>query len=164
MNSDLQRALDLVNGTTRGLSVAQLSRPVPGKWSIAQVLEHLTLAFAGTAGAAERAIAEGTPRVRAPRVKDWLARTLVIDVGYFPRVKAPAEAQPSGAIPPEQVAQALRDAIANADDAFARAATTFGERTPLINHPYFGGLSVNQWRRFHLRHTRHHMQQVKERA
>ena len=36
----------------------------------------------------------------------------------------------------------------------------FGDRTPLLNHPYFAGMSVRQWRKFHWRHTVHHMKQV----
>lgn len=164
MNPTLRQAMDLVEETTRGLSVDQLSRHVPGKWSIAEILEHLVMAFDGTASAAERALTEGTPRTRPPGLKEFLARTLVIDIGYFPRVKAPKEAQPAGAIPAAQAVQALRAAIASADDAFARAAARFGERTPVVNHPYFGGLSVDQWRRFHLRHTEHHMKQVRERT
>jgi hypothetical protein len=160
----LQRALESLDDTTRALSPDRMARPIPGRWTIRDILDHLTLAYSHGTRSLERALAAGECRARYPTPLEWLARILVIDIGYFPPVKAPEAAQPRGTIPPERVREAARDSLIALDDALTRAAMRFGDRTPVINHPYFAGLTVDQWRRFHLRHTRHHMAQVRERA
>ena len=38
---------------------------------------------------------------------------------------------------------------------------TFGDSVPVSNHPFFAGLTVRQWRKFHWRHAQHHMKQVR---
>jgi hypothetical protein len=88
---------------------------------------------------------------------------LVVDIGYFPRAKAPESALPQGT-PPAQVLEYLRHAVKEMDAALERAAVRFGPHARVVRHPYFGGMTVGQWRRFHLRHMRHHMRQVSERT
>lgn len=160
MHHHLQQALEAIQGPTRGLSPEQIGRPVPGQWSVGEILEHLVLAFAAGTAAIERALAAGQTKTRRPSLQEWLARTLVIDVGYFPRVKAPEGAVPTGTIAPDRVREALRESIVALDGALARGAARFGERTPLFDHPYFAGLTADQWRRFHWRHAVHHAKQV----
>ena len=46
MDPWLQRALDEIDGATRQLTLAEITRSVAGRWSSAQILEHLTLAYA----------------------------------------------------------------------------------------------------------------------
>jgi hypothetical protein len=164
VHRDVQQALAALDAATGGLSVGQVARPVPGRWSIAEILEHLALAFRYSEETADRIVASGEARARSPRPFEWFARTLVIDIGYFPRAKAPDGARPSGRVPPERAVETTRGALVAMDGALARAAARFGERTPLFNHPYFAGLNADQWRRFHWRHTVHHMRQVRERS
>ena len=54
MDFYLQRALDAVERETRGMPAEQLAWHREGKWSAAQVLEHLSLAFSSTSKAMER--------------------------------------------------------------------------------------------------------------
>ena len=49
------------------------------------------------------------------------------------------------------------------DLALAGAEQRFGTAALLANHPYFGGLTAAQWRKFHWRHTRHHLKQIRAR-
>lgn len=164
MHPTLAAARALIDRTAGGLDPAAIDRAVAGKWSIRYILEHLTLAYAGNAAALERALESGEVRGRAPALRERLARLLVVDVGYFPRAESPPPAMPSGSIPAEQSLAAVHESLFRVDRALSRTADRFGERTRVANHPYFGGLTVGQWRRFHLRHTQHHMRQVRARA
>lgn len=164
MHPHLQAAHDAIARETAGLPVEAIARPLPGRWSIAEILEHLTLSFTKNAEALQKALGSGELRARAPRLRERLARVLVVDVGYFPRVEAPTATRPSRSIPPDRSTAAVLDAIRALDDTMARAVSRFGEAVPVANHPYFSGMTVPQWRKFHWRHTVHHMRQVRSAA
>ncbi|MGQ0732573.1 MAG: DUF1569 domain-containing protein [Acidobacteriota bacterium] len=164
MDPYVQQAIDEIDRATGHLTVEQIAREVPGKWSVAGILEHLTLAYSAGVRLLDTALATGERSVRTPRVSQWMARTLVVDCGYFPRVKAPAATVPDGTIHPAEVRRAAREALSTLDALMTRAADRFGDDIPVMNHPYFGGMSVRQWRKFHWRHTVHHMRQARARA
>jgi hypothetical protein len=162
MHPQLQAARDLIDLATRDVPYEELAHPVPGRWSAAEVLEHLRLVHSAGAAAATRYVSEGTTHARPPTLTQRMAGALVIGLGVFPKVKAPEPATPSGAPPLTIVADTLA-ALDALDVAFAQVAQRFGERTPFMNHPYFAGLDVRAWRRFTFVHTRHHVAQVRER-
>ena len=164
MNPYLQSARDLIDETVGRLSVETLQRKVDGRWSIGEILEHLTLVFTGSAATLEKALASGELRARRPTVKQTLGRILVVDLGYFPRVEAPSTSRPTGTIPADQALAAIRASLESLDGTLARVADKFGVSVPVSNHPYFAGLSVQQWQKFHWRHTGHHMKQARERS
>ena len=163
MDPYLDRAGAVIGRTLDALPAGALATPGDGRWSIAEILEHLTLAFRGTAASVDRVLADGVPAAR-PRLAQAAARVLVCDIGYFPRAETPEVARPSGSVSPADAPAALRAALEALDGALARAHGRFGDRIPVAAHPYFGGMSVAQWRKFHWRHTEHHMRQVRERA
>ena len=160
MDRYLRLALDEITGTVGNAPPAQLRRALPGKWSGAEILEHLTLAFTGTRLGLERALTSDAPHARRPRLWQHLVRTLVVDFGYFPRVKTPEKTTPRGTVPPERAFDAIRDALTAMDEALDRGAARFGDAR-VTNHPYFDGMTVAEWRKFHWRHTRHHMKQLR---
>ena len=164
MDAYLQSALDTIDEAAGRLDAPVVARPVAGQWSIAEILEHLTLAFTANAAGLEKALASGELRARHPRFKERLARILVVDVGYFPRVEAPQMTRPHASIPPERSLAAIREGLTALDATLTRVAARFGEAVLVSNHPYFAGLTVRQWRKFHWRHTVHHMRQVRARA
>ena len=164
MNGFLESARDAIDAAAGRLTADTLARKVDGRWSIAEILEHLTLAFTANAAALEKPLASGELRVRTPVLKQHLGRFLVIQLGYFPRVEAPSMTRPSGTIPAERLLPALREALDNVDGTLARVGKRFGENVQVSNHPYFGGLTVRQWQKFHWRHTVHHMKQVRARS
>jgi hypothetical protein len=163
MDRYLRAALDAVDRTVGGLDPDVIARPMPGRWSIAEILEHLTLAFTVNAAALEKALASGQLRARKPSLTARLARIIVSDVAYFPRAEAPAGTRPSGSIPAEHSIAAIRDAMTGLDGTLARVTARFGDDVPVANHPYFSGLTAPQWRKFHMRHTEHHMRQIRRR-
>ena len=120
-----------------------------GRWSICEILEHLTLAFSANADALEKTLASGELRVRRPRLKQTAGRILVLNLGHFPKVKAPVMTVPSGTIDPAASLATIRAALVRVDDALSRVAAKFGDRVAVVNHPYFAGLSVAQWRKLH---------------
>lgn len=164
MDRHLERALEAINAATGSLTPEAIGRRPGDRWSIAEILEHLTLAFTLNRAALEKAIGSGEPRARPPRLAQRLGRVLVVDLGYFPRVEAPEGTRPRRSIPPDRSLAAVREALTALDATLSRAADQFGDRLAVANHPYFAGLSVRQWRKFHLRHTRHHMKQVRDRT
>ena len=163
MDTYLRSARTEIERTVGGCSPEALSRAVEGKWSAAEILEHLTLAFTANRAAMEKALASGQLKARPPALKQQLARMMVVDVGYFPRVRAPGMTVPTGAIPADQSLTAIREALGSLDAVLSRVADRFGEGVRVANHPYFAGLTVRQWRKFHWRHTRHHMRQIRKR-
>ena len=163
MNRHLRAAREAIEAAAGHLPVDVIARRSGDRWCIAEILEHLTLAFTANAAALEKALASGEPRARRPSWTQTLARILVVDGGYFPAVKAPEMTVPTGAIPPERILEAIRSALEQLDDTLTRVAARFGADVPVANHPYFAGLTVAQWRRFHRRHTIHHMSQVRRR-
>ena len=70
MDSYLQAAWSEIDGATRGLRSGQLTKPAAhaGGWTIAEILEHLLLAFTGNTKAFEKALASGEVRGRPPRL------------------------------------------------------------------------------------------------
>jgi Protein of unknown function (DUF1569) len=160
MHHYIQRAVVSIEATTASLTVDSLNERPPGKWSVAEILEHLTLAFTRNAAGFAKAVETGQPRASRPGFKHLVGRTLVVDLGYFPRARAPETSVPSGSIPAGRVREAAIAALAALDLAAAQAEARFGDRTALLNHPYFSGMNVSQWRKFHWRHTVHHMKQA----
>ena len=164
MHDLLQGAADAIEAATGHLTVEQIDRPVPGAWSIGEILEHLTLSFSACAIGLEKAAASGNPKAGRRTLVRRLWRVLVVDLGYFPRARAAEAVMPRRSVSAENSRQAIHDALVRLDAALARAAERFGDQTPLLKHPYFGGLTVPQWRRFHWRHAVHHMRQVRRRS
>jgi len=159
----LQSAREAIERAVEGLSPEIIARGVTGRWSIAEILEHLTLAFSANAAWLERALASGELKARPPKLPELLVRILVVDLGYFPKAKAPELTRPSGSIPRERSVTSIFAALSRLETTLTRVSERFGDEVRVANHPYFAGLTVRQWRKFHWRHTRHHMRQVRDR-
>src|SRR5438034_5788474 len=70
MDSCLERLLNAITSATRGMTVEELTRHPEGKWSSAQILEHLYLTYTGTAKGFERCCEAGKPLASSLRLKD----------------------------------------------------------------------------------------------
>ncbi|MBZ5630507.1 MAG: DUF1569 domain-containing protein [Acidobacteriia bacterium] len=160
MDFYLQRASDAIERETDGMSAAQLAWHRDGKWSTAQVLEHLSLAFSSTSKAMERAVQRGSANARPPTLREWLVTLIVVKVGYFPTGRqAPEWTRPRG-LEPEKVVENIRTSLSKMDAKIAEAQAKIGNGIVAV-HPIIGPLTANQWRKFHWEHTRHHMKQVR---
>ena len=88
---------------------------------------------------------------------------LLITLGRFPPGRqAPAAVSPS--LPAalrsgDDLAQRIHTEMLNLDRIMAEAEGMFGKRRA-ASHMILGPLSMEQWRRFHLIHGRHHLKQI----
>ena len=160
MDRLLQDALDAIHSATDRMDSAQLSRHPEGKWSAAEILEHLSITFGTTCHVLQRSLDSGKPAVSPATLYQRLATILVVSLGIFPEGrKAPAFSVPKG-IGPEESLKAIRQNLAAMDEVISQCEARFGARQKVASHVVLGPLSTQQWRKFHLAHTRHHMKQI----
>jgi len=160
MDSHLQRLQDTLAAAMRGLTAEQLTWHPEGKWSTAEVLEHLYLSYRGTVKGMERCLREQKPLARTPTLRERWMTTVVVGMGFMPKGrKAPEVAVPRGT-PAEQVSREIVAQILAMDDAIRRCEMQFGKRIPVLDHPILGPLTTRQWRKLHWVHGRHHVKHI----
>ncbi len=156
----LQGALDNIRQVTAGMTEEQLAAAPPGKWSPAQILEHLSLTYASSVKVMERALAEGRPQAGAATVRQRLSAAVVVGLGYIPSGRqAPEFSKPRGMAAGE-VLPALEKHLLRMDEKISECEQRFGSSVRVGNHPVLGPLTCGGWRKFHNLHARHHMKQI----
>jgi len=161
MDFYLQRLQSAIASATEGLDARSLLVHREGKWSVAEILEHLYLTYTGTIKGFERCLESGKPLARIPTTQDRIRTLVVVGIGHMPEGRrAPKNAMPRG-IPPEQVLAEVAAKISEMDAIIQRAEETFGVRTRVLDHPILGPLRAQQWRKFHWLHGRHHVRQIR---
>ena len=172
MHHYLESALQLMNDATARFEEADLvRRPAEGKWSPAEHVEHLSLTFSGTARMFQKLVAahaQSAPvlqlpialKLRPSTPREWLGVLMVVELGRMPAGReAPKFAVPKGLSGSAALA-AFREHVRSMDGALREAELMFGTSGSVAEHLILGPLTINQWRRFHFVHTRHHMRQV----
>jgi DinB superfamily len=163
MDSYMERLRQAIAAAINGMSSAELTRHRDGKWSVAEVLEHLYLTYTGTLKAFERCLKAGKPVAGVPTFKQKVSIALVTEFGYFPTGrKSPDRVRPQG-MAAERVVADIGPQIAAMDEMIAQCEVRYGSRIKLLDHPVLGPLTARQWRKFHLAHGRHHVKQILER-
>ena len=161
MGLHLQQLREEIALAIGGMSDEQLSRSRNGKWSAAEILEHLSLTYAGSVTGFHKCLEAGRPLAAAPNTKQRIAQFVVIDFGHLPKGRlSPTFAVPSGN-DRAKVASEIFSEINRTEDAIAQCETRFGRTRRLVDHPALGPLTGDQWRKFHLVHGRHHMKQIR---
>lgn len=134
-----------------------------GKWTPAQVLEHLFLTYRGTNVGVAKCLERGAPLGKACTFQDRLKTFVVVNLSYFPSGrKSPERAEPKG-MPAADVSRAIVPEIERMDSGLAECERKFGSRARILDHPVLGPLTVAQWRKFHWVHGKHHARQIRER-
>lgn len=146
----------------RAVPAERWLRPLsPGKWSPAEVVEHLCLTYETL-----RAELGGAPGM-ALRTRGWqrlllrfTLRPRLLAGGRFPRgVRAPREIRP-GELPPERE-EGLARFRRCADDFRAAVEVAHAGRPGVrLTHAYFGALPLAEAVRFSAVHVRHHRGQL----
>lgn len=164
MDAWLDRTRQEIESAISGMTSRQLEASPEGKWSSAQILEHLGRAFGSTAKMLELQLASGkTPDQTAPNFRQRIANFLVIDLGHLPSGRtAPSMTTPQGNDGANSVNRILEN-LERMRLAIGDAERRWGTAKPIGIHPILGPLTSSQWRKFHFVHTRHHMRQVRER-
>jgi len=160
MDLYLERLRQAITSATSGMSSEQLTRRREGKWSAAEVLEHLYLTYTGTQKAFERCLKAGKPLGGTPSFKQRMSTAAVTEFGYFPKGrKSPDQVLPRG-MPAEKIVAEIGPQIAAMDAVIAQCEERYGSRVKVLDHPVLGPLTAKQWRKFHLAHGRHHVKQI----
>jgi hypothetical protein len=162
MDAYLQRLQKAITSATLGMTVEDLGRHPEGKWSTAEVLEHLYLTYTGTTKAFERVLEAGKPLARAPLLMDRMRTFVVTGLGHLPEGRnAPERTQPRGMTAGE-VTREIGPRISAMDEVIAQCESRFGKRTRVLDHPILGPLTARQWRKFHWVHGQHHLKQIRK--
>jgi hypothetical protein len=162
MDAYLQRLQEAITSATHGMSAEDLVRHPEGKWSTAEVLEHLYLTYTGTTKGFERCLQAGKPLARTPLLKDRMRAFVVSGLGHLPEGRrAPERTQPRG-MAADEVNREIGPRISAMDEVIAQCETRFGKRTRVVDHPVLGPLTARQWRKFHWVHGRHHLKQIQK--
>lgn len=162
--ADLQTALHTHHEAVEAFLAAagavpaeQWGRPrLPGKWSPAQVAEHVALAYEANRGVLHgRAPGASAPRLLRPLIRRFGLGPVLRRGRFIPGSKSPKAFQPSASPPaPGVLLVRLRAAV----EAFEGDARAFGTST--LDHPFFGRLSLLDFVRLQEIHTEHHHGQL----
>jgi hypothetical protein len=163
MDSYLEQLRRELEETTTVASPERMNQGPAGKWSPAQVLEHLFLTYYNTNQGLAKCLEKNTPLGTHATLRHRLSTVVVVNLGYLPGGrKAPERATPKG-MPVEEVQRAIVPEIQQMDAGFAECERRFGPGARILDHPVLGPLNAGQWRKFHWVHGRHHARQIRER-
>ncbi|MCK6460734.1 MAG: DUF1569 domain-containing protein [Planctomycetes bacterium] len=128
-----------------------------GKWSAAQVAEHVAKAYERSCEMLRGDPQPGMPRWLRPLLR-ILFLTKVLRTGRFPKgAKSPEQFLPS---PEPLPLEASLARIEKASADFAAEARKRAEPGLTIDHPVFGRIRVADYVRLNQIHTRHHLRQL----
>jgi hypothetical protein len=149
-----------VLSATKGLSSAQLTfKPGPDRWSIAEVIEHLTIVEQWI----QRGLFDQFTSAPAPDPKRDVAAIDSMLMTQMPdrttKAKAPEFAQPTGKGSPAETIQKFTGAR-TATTQFSKSQSDL--RGHIMQHPFFGPLDGYQWLIMIAAHTERHAKQIAE--
>jgi hypothetical protein len=163
MNSYLERLRLEIRNAIAGASPEVLTQAPAEKWSCAQILEHLLLTYKGTNRGLAKCMEGGAPLATGATLRDRIANLMVLKLGYLPNGrKSPERAMPRG-MPLEEVRQAFSTELEQMGSALDDCEERFGAQTKILDHPFIGPLTAEEWRRFHWVHGHHHARQIRVR-
>ncbi|MDI9259608.1 DinB family protein [Alicyclobacillus sendaiensis] len=132
--------------------------PGPGRWSVAQVLEHIWKTDMSIIPVFRRAAKDRRPYTGSPKGVERAADRTV-------KIEAPEFIRPSDE---PKSRDALRQALEEARRTLMEAARAVGDPEELerlgapVPHPVFGELSLREWLEFVGYHERRHVAQARE--
>jgi hypothetical protein len=152
LRDELTKAID-------GMSPEDLSRHPEGKWSSAEILDHLNQTYRGTIKNCERCLAAGKSGSVDRKSKRW-QRRVVIWLGYMPSGrKSPVGALPRGTPVPQLTTEILEN-IQRMESVIEKCDREYGRGKEIAEHPVLGPLTAREWQKFHWLHGRHHARQI----
>src|SRR5438093_1509208 len=154
---------ELVLSGLAGRTDAEWERGPAGKWTPAQIVEHLALGLELSAQtfAARRAHAPMARRRRTPAEK--IATLFIMGFHWFP----PGRRAPERTTPAAGVTRAFAErhflSGCEAWQTLERDLLPARPRDLFVKHPRLGDLTLEEWIQFHWVHARHHARQIKRR-
>ncbi|MGD0791022.1 MAG: DUF1569 domain-containing protein [Terriglobales bacterium] len=163
MDSYLERLRQELEDAIGGVSPSRMAQAPAGKWNASLILEHLFLTYKNTNRGIAKCLEQGGPLATRATLKHRLGTLLVVNLGYLPGGrKAPERATPRG-MSPEEVQQAIAPELQRMGSGLDDCERRFGAGTKIMDHPFLGPLTADEWRKFHWVHGRHHARQIRER-
>ena len=157
----LRAAVETIPPQARG------HQPVADRWSVNQVLEHLSLVESlfthRIAGAIEKARQEGLGPEQATERAPLPANIETIVADRENRRQAPEAARPQGNLDSDTAWQRIEQARAVLHDTIV-AADGLALSTVIESHPFFGPLTVYQFAELIAAHEARHTAQIRELA
>jgi len=155
---------DLVLGPLRGRADSEWERGPVGKWTPAQIVEHLALGLTLSAATFQSRKNHAPMKRRRRTPAEQIARLFIFGLRWFP----PGRKAPERTTPPPQIdrraAEAHFLAGIEAWDQVDRALLPERRADLFVKHPRMGDLTVEEWMRFHVIHARHHARQIQQRV
>jgi hypothetical protein len=136
----------------------------PHCWSVQQIVEHLVLSMDATRATLEERLAKARPGRNQRRTRtEWVLQLMILSAGHMPKgVGAPRETTPAESMQSSsarELSERLETAIESLDATLDQCRQRFGmERVG--RHFLLGPLRIDQWRRYHVLHLRHHLKQM----
>lgn len=154
---------EIVLGPLKDRSDADWQQAPPGKWTPAQIVEHLALALEWSATGFEERRARD-PMIRRPStVPQRVAKVLVMGFGWFPPfLKAPSRSTPAPHVE-RAVAEAHFRRGVDRNEELASLLLPARGRDLFVKHVRMGDLTLPEWLEFHVIHARHHARQIRAR-
>jgi hypothetical protein len=137
--------------------------PGQGRWCAQQIVEHLILSYQLTSTAVSRQLKSGRIPKNRRSILEFVLRVQTIGMGYMPQGAPTIRAVRPGEYTPESgadLAQRFLKAAEDMDELLVAARKKFGIQA-CGEHPLFGIMRVDEWRRYHAIHARHHLKQLK---
>jgi hypothetical protein len=132
------------------------------RWNAQQVVEHLILTYQLSSVALATRLQKRRPTAARCTPLEWWLQLLVLSMGRMPKgAPAPSVTVPKPSLPlsGHELAWKLTNEAEKMDDLLTQCRAQFGlER--VASHIVLGPLRVDQWRRFHVIHGLHHLQQI----
>lgn len=163
MNPSLAELAAIVLAPLEGRPDAAWQRAPAGKWTPAQIVEHLAIGLTWSGEKFEQRRAHA-PMARRPRsVLEKLGSLVILGLEWYPRgFKAP-----EGSKPGERVTRAAAEAHFRAGlaqwEELQRLLLPARRGDLFVRHPRLGDLTLEEWLQFHVIHARHHARQIRER-
>jgi hypothetical protein len=158
----LARLEPLVLYPLHGISDGDWHRAPRGRWTIAQIVQHLAVGVDLVAGAFT-ALAESGAMKRRRRPHETVLRHLVLGIGRIPGgLRAPSRTKPDDKPNPELAAAQFRMGV----ERLKELSSELNEERQLslfVRHPMLGDLNFPEWARFHYLHCREHAGQIGDR-
>jgi len=167
MHPILKSALEPLAVQIAGLSLEEAQvHPLPGqgRWSAQQIAEHLILTYQQTTDSVQRQLRSGRVPKNRRGLLEFVIRLQVLGLGQMPSgVPATLATRPGDVIPEAGAGIAARflEAAESMDAQLVLARKKFGIQ-PCGEHPFYGVMRVDEWRRYHSVHARHHASQLKD--
>ena len=153
----------IVLGPLEGRSDADWERGPDGKWTPAQIVEHLAISLTGSAERFEQRRAHAPMTRRRRSLIERIASLSILGLRWYPQgFKAPEGTRPAAGVTRAAAEAHFRGGIAKWEE-LERVLLPIRRHDLFVKHPRLGDLTMEEWMRFHVIHARHHAPQIKSR-